>query len=212
MAVFAFDAERHRYLLDDQELPFVTGILTRTGFLADHARTDPFYAERGQAVHQAIHLALVDQLDETTVDPEHVRPYLERARYLARTLDLEPILLEAPLYTSSEAPFAGTLDFFGRAGALGGAYVLLDWKTGQHERGHELQVVGGYRRLLVNSALHQRVPLLHGHAYNARCGVVSLATDPPKVRWYEPQDPAPAETFRAALAVYNALPHYGAKP
>jgi hypothetical protein len=75
-AQLRFDPDKHQYFLGDKRLPGVTSILQKVGLSKDFTGIDPFYAERGKAVHLAIQYALEGRLDEASLDPVIV-PYFE---------------------------------------------------------------------------------------------------------------------------------------
>lgn len=187
--VFRFDAEKHQYWLGDTRLPSVTEVLRDTGLLSPYADGDSYFAERGTAVHRAVHLELEGRLDPAGL--EAIYPYIERFRLVRDLLDLEkPILAEEPRYNPVEL-YAGTIDYFGVSKALGGGtHVLLDWKTGQDMPAYTLQL-GAYAGLLLDR-------------YPQRAAVVMLSDYPPKVRWITPKTLMEARaTFLCALTIYN---------
>lgn len=133
---FTFDPEKHEYRLGGVRLPSVTEIIAAVGATSDKSWMDPFYAERGKAVHTAIQLHLEGDLDEETLDDE-VRPRFERWLRWWRKSGMSGGVVEKPMY--SWRGFAGTPDLLE-------APVLCDWK-GSYEHGYRLQM-GGYRLLL----------------------------------------------------------------
>lgn len=192
--MLAFDADKHEYRLDGEPVPSVTQALHGAGMLPDYSRLDPFYRERGSAVHAAIHLDLRGELDEESVD-EEVAPYLDRFRHWAAEVDLRPIWIEGPL-ACPVYRYAGTPDCLGMS-KLG--LVLPDWKAGQYEPGHAIQVAGGYFPLLERAAADGLLPLSVIELQKARMCIVPLTTDLPVPHWVEHDNNR--EMFRAALAV-----------
>lgn len=175
---FTFNPERHEYRLDGVRLPSVTEILHVAGMLPDYSFVEEFYSERGKAVHAAIALDLRGELDEGTVD-EEVRPYLDRARKALPLMDIHGVAgaeIETPRHCSG---VAGTPDL------RFPAKRIIDWKCGEVEPGHVLQVAG-YRWLCEDSL--------------ARIYLVSLAVDPPKIRCV-----AHPEIFQAGITWMAAL-------
>lgn len=202
---FRFDRERHLYLLDEMPIPPTTAVLRETGFLPDHAFTDPFYLERGGALHDAVALDLMGRLDETTVHHE-IAPYLLRARYVVAMLGLEPRVVEKPLYDRVHR-YGGTPDLVAFSTVLQ-CLVVLDWKTGGYEPGYELQLVGAYRPLLIRAASDAQIPVEPGDLYRAKLYVVTLNTEPPRLIPLKADDEQ-ERIFLSALTVYNARKRYG---
>lgn len=67
--------ESHQYLVDDKPVKSVTQLLKEYG-LSNYWNNDPWYLERGTAVHRATHFIDIGDLDFETVDPQ-IMPYLE---------------------------------------------------------------------------------------------------------------------------------------
>lgn len=132
-----FVPEEHRYFLGDKELPSVSRIL-KAVFPKEFERViDPWYAERGTAVHEATRLHDQGVLDETTVDQE-VMPYLSAYRKFLSETGFKPIHIESSL-SSEIHGFAGTPD---RVGDLNGRRVLIDLKSGGPQWWHKYQLAG----------------------------------------------------------------------
>lgn len=105
----AFDAESHRYMLADRELPSVTRILADQG-IADFS--GPWFDEavkvRGQMVHLAIALDVEGDLDEDTLDPA-LAPYFAGWRRFLSESGAIVEHWERPV-CDPELGYAGTLD------------------------------------------------------------------------------------------------------
>lgn len=190
----SFDALKHEYRLDGEPVPSVTQTLHDCGMLPDYNRFDTFYRERGSAVHEAIKLDLCGELDEESVD-ESVAPYLDRFRHWAAEMDLRPIWIEGalacPVYR-----YAGTPDCLAESKV---GLVVPDWKAGQFEPGHRVQVAGGYFPLLERAALTGLLPLNVSELRKARMCVVPLIQELPVPVWVEHDNHR--DLFRSALAV-----------
>ena len=72
MPKFEFDPIAHRYTLDERDLISVTQCLPKS----PHMKTDEHYGVKGTYVHDACRLYLLNDLDESTLDPVLV-PYLD---------------------------------------------------------------------------------------------------------------------------------------
>ena len=166
------DPVPHTYTLaNGRVLPSVTETLRSCGILKDHSRTDPWYAERGTAVHEAIKLSWSDALESW--DPR-IEPYILAARSAIDTLQLEPIFLECSL---AGADFAGTIDAVAYS-KLYGCLLVIDWKCGAYEPGYRLQVGGGYTQLLLHNLRDDRLaPLTPTEVASARAAVICLTDE-----------------------------------
>lgn len=124
-AELVFEEEEHRYTLDGQYIPNVTGII---GPLSDFSRVPPHilaHAQaRGTAVHKAAELHLRNDLDETTLD-EEVAPYFYQFLRFLRESGFKPELSEQRVW-SEKYWYAGTLDLFGR---MNRKSAMIDLKT-----------------------------------------------------------------------------------
>lgn len=202
-----FDPKKHAYWHGERKLAGVTDTLTENGFLPDYSRVDPFYLERGTKVHEAIRLDFLDELDEETIDQEHVAPFLASARWVRRALGLRAKFMEAPLFQPTIG-FGGTLDFLGTSETLKRS-VVIDWKTGAIERGHIVQAAA-YRELLRYNCFESG-PIDEETFGQTQFATVSLATNPPRVQWYDLVELDRAfDAFRSALNCSNARRIYGA--
>lgn len=199
---FRFREEDHSYWLGPERLTGVTECLRAQGILADHGATDPYYAERGTAIHEGIKLALLDRLDWATLSPGPVETMVKRALDLVSSLDLQPKLIEQAMFDRTYR-IAGRPDLAGYSQKLGQTLVL-DWKSGGDDPGYEVQVLGGYAPLIEAAAESGQIDLQKHDLYLARYGAVLLAFDPPRVKWYDHDyRHTNRALFRAALSVYS---------
>ena len=125
--------ESHQYIIDGKPCQSsVTRELEKAG-LSKYWNKDPWYMERGSAIHTATHLIDLDQLDWDTVD-ERIKGFLEGYLKFKRESGIifehREVSLYDPIYQ-----FCGTPDAF---------YPLTDVKTGEE---NEVQL-GGYWQLL----------------------------------------------------------------
>lgn len=134
MSGLTFDAERHRYTLDDALVPSVTGILKASG-LIDFSGIPAGILEaarfRGTTVHQAIHFFNEGDLDfdQFRIDfPDYVG-YLEGWMSFCAQRNFLPVLNEFRI-ASRRHHVAGTLDTLG---LLDGVGALVDYATGRPE-------------------------------------------------------------------------------
>lgn len=94
-----FDPVLHEYRVDGERYSSVSEIISPIVDLTmvPEDRLN-FARDRGTAVHKACELDDLDQLDESSVDPEHVLPYLKGWRLFKREHRPAFELIEEPLY------------------------------------------------------------------------------------------------------------------
>ena len=137
MPVLTYNDASHTYRLDGVVLPSVTQTLETAGIIQPYTG-DPWYGERGTAVHAATWLDDQGILDETTVDPQIVG-FVEAWRTYRRESGFTPNGGETPLHHPLHR-YAGTPDRWD-------AHLLVDIKTGKEAPWHILQRAA-YRELL----------------------------------------------------------------
>lgn len=106
-----FDPEKHEYRVGGIVKPSISGILKSLNLSKDYTGVDPFYRDRGIAVHKAIEFWLKDELDETSIDAI-CHPFFTGFQnwWKDEKLDRHQIrAVEEPLY-SQRLDFCGTLD------------------------------------------------------------------------------------------------------
>jgi len=201
MAHFLFDEAAHRYVMmpGSRHVESVTQVLDAVGMSPDFSHLDPYYRERGHAIHKAMSLELLGKLDDSTLDPRIV-PFVERGRRWLDALEVTPLVVEHR-WCHTVLEYGGTLDLFCES-KLG--LLFVDWKATMNDPAYEVQVAGGYEPLLIEAAEQGAVPIAPGDVRAARIAVVTLGTEMPKMHWCSRQNPAGilnAELFRNALAV-----------
>lgn len=105
-----FDAEKHEYRIDGKLVPSVTQVI---GSVCPGWQADPWYLQRGKALHGACHLYDMGTLDWASVDPA----IIGRVRAWERFRREWPATVwhsEAPMQ-SAVSRFAGTPDRIFRA-------------------------------------------------------------------------------------------------
>ncbi len=107
--MLTFDPEKHIYYWKGKPVPGVSEILKETGQAKDWSAVDPFYRDRGSAVHKAIELWVKGELDETSLDPVIV-PYFEQFKAWTLKENVAGVLLSENSFYSEEMNFAGTID------------------------------------------------------------------------------------------------------
>lgn len=107
--MLTFNSEGHVYFWDGKEVPGVSQILKGIGITRDFDRVDPFYRDRGIFVHKAVQFHIKKTLDEASVDPDNVLPYLKAFQSYESAGKYVPHGTEIPLY-SQKYGFAGMID------------------------------------------------------------------------------------------------------
>lgn len=137
--------EQHVYRLSDgRVLPGVTTVIRS---LAPGRTIDPWYLQRGSAVHLAVHLEMTGKLDWGSVD-QQIKGRVEAALRFVKDAKLHVLLQETALW-SHRYMFAGTLDLY--ALTPEGTHLLVDWK-GSLEPHCEPQM-GAYSLLLEDAKM-----------------------------------------------------------
>ncbi len=143
-----FDPAEHAYRIDGVRVPSVTQVIRHVvpGFQAD-----PYYLQRGTAIHHGCRLLDDGKLDWSSVAPE-ILPRIQAWEKFRHDWPAELVANEKPL-GNPLLMFAGTLD---RLFRWEGKLVLADIKS-SFEPQSFLQL-GGYANLVAgNSEVGQRV-------------------------------------------------------
>lgn len=119
----------HTYWSGGAKLPGFHEILDEVIQKAKYYKNPTFYASRGRAVHQAIALLEDGTLDKSTVDQEHVAPFIRSYEKFKSEHRLSPFMQEE-IVMHPRLMYCGTLDFFGE---LDGEQAFIDFKCGQPE-------------------------------------------------------------------------------
>ena len=117
--------DNHVYHVAGRIVPGVTGIIRACG-LMNTQWSSQWHMDRGTAVHRAVHLLEIDDLDPASVDPI-VEPYLDAWKAFKRETDYQGHEYEQIVYHPTYQ-YAGTLD---QTGVLNGRTCLIDLKTGK---------------------------------------------------------------------------------
>lgn len=199
-----FDPESHTYRVSGRRYPSVTEILGELGMVKDLSFLDPFYRQRGSSVHACMKIHLDgEEIEWGFEGAEHVRPRFERLARLADAAGMKPILSEQPL-ASAIFGYAGTADYFGPFDDH--PFAIVDYKGDSFEKGHHLQVAGGYRGLIYEAACERvfgdvdPAEVLHCPCFLVPAGGTAERATPFLI---PDEDGIATELFRAAAAVYN---------
>ena len=171
--------EDHIYRLDGKIIDGLTATIREAGL---GRNADPWYMERGTAIHKATELWDKGTLDEGTVHPG-IQGYLESWKRFRKDQSYTPIEIEYRTY-HPELMVGMTID----------RILLLDIKGGVPEAWHVLQI-----------ALHWDTLSAHGMGSMIKIPMdVYLDPDggPPKVRLYTQAE------MREAFKVYCSMLHF----
>jgi len=141
-----FIEETHQYFDDGVELPSVTEIIRFCNYDSRSlAGTDPFYRNKGSAIH-----AFCQEIDYTGEMPTGTGydGYLKAYSDFLRDYRIKGWLHVEQAFGNAEIGYAGTID---RIGYIDGILSILDIKTGSAINKTALQAqLTGYSRLFLN--------------------------------------------------------------
>ena len=122
-ATFTFDPIKHEYRVGDRRLPSVTEVIRA---VVPGWQADPWYLERGTALHLACRYLDEHRLDDASVDRE-IRPRLSAWRLWKHLTEVgDPIAIEQAFANYAEG-YAGTVDRVYDMGTAG--LLLVDIKS-----------------------------------------------------------------------------------
>lgn len=202
---FEFDEEAHEYRVDGVVYPSVTQILSGLGMTKDLSFLSPFYRQRGTAVHACIRLHLEGhEIDWEFEGADEVLPRFEKAVEFCSDWQLEPIVVEKPMYSALYG-YAGTVDTYCWSGKSDGA-VVVDWKGSIYDKAYDMQVEAYAELLHENFAdvVPEKWAWSRSAVRSCPAYVVTLGSSGKKAGVHEVDRLAGnRELFLAAAAVYN---------
>ncbi len=149
------DEVNHVYSVTQQPIRGVNESIEH--FIAKSPWIDDWYRDRGSLAHGAIALALQDDLDWDTLDPE-LEPFVRAALAFVKDTGWKPVAVE-PLLYSPKLWVAGQPDVLFSTGGRHAKHIIVDWKLGGPIPPYELQTAG--YEIIVEDALgtkvHQRM-------------------------------------------------------
>lgn len=146
--------ENHRYWIDGTT-PIRGVNETIEQFIAKSPWADEWYRDRGSLAHEAIKLALTDNLDWSTLDPE-LAGFVKAALAFVADSGWEVTHVE-PMLHSPSLWVAGQPDLIARIPGRKARFGLPDWKLGGPIPPYEMQTAG--YELIVEEALHLDVEI-----------------------------------------------------
>lgn len=125
--MITFDPIIHSYTIGGQQVPSVTTILRKMGFI-DTAWLTDYGRDRGKLVHRIIHWHIEETLDEATIDPV-LRGYFDAWKHFVSETGFVSTAAEVPLGSILHR-FCGTPDHIGTFALSGEQESVVDCKTG----------------------------------------------------------------------------------
>jgi len=147
-----FDEAKHQYRYNGKVVPSVTQILKAVGASPDMSGINPYYAQRGTALHKAIELWHRGKLDVDSIH-EDIRPYFDAFTCFVvdepnyKSVEQEKRYCNIEKYgTETEYPFAGTVDDVAEMSNNGNKFII-DYKTSSAIHPHYFLQLGAYMLL-----------------------------------------------------------------
>jgi hypothetical protein len=182
-----YDETRKSWVAEGREKKGITGILRHALLLPPAEDIDPFYLNRGRAVHKACSLEVMGQLDRESLD-EHVRPrFAAFCKFMAES-QFTPVLSEQRAWTTS-----GALCILDLAGFFPGDPLLsvIDIKGLSPGDGAALQTAAQALALMERTKLHV-----------GRRFALTL-NDEQNYRLHPFEDPADMAVVECAITLYH---------
>ena len=179
---FYFDEKEHKYYLGNYILPSVTQIIQ--GVFGKRDWYSDWHAQRGKAIHLAIHYLINNKLDWGSVD-ERILPRIKAFQAFMKDFNFEIVESEKIMY-SKKMMFAGTMDllFYDPDKK---EYIIADIKS-TIEPIVEIQL-GGYSLLYAEKKIKKLM-------------AIELKDNTYSVRWNYDMFKA-QKLFKACLTIYN---------
>lgn len=186
-----FDAETHKYFIQDVCVPSVTQVLKECGIIDDRFYTEEA-RERGKAVHLATQLLDEDDLDWDSLDPS-LEGYVRAYERFKTESGFVPVLIEERVY-NPVSMYAGTLDRTGYFSNIKNK-TLIDIKSGAPEPWAAIQTAAYEHCLLQRFSRH------------------ALQLKPDGTYRLSPQyrDPNDIKLFLSALSIVHWKRNHGGK-
>jgi len=143
MNELTLDQETHTYKVNNRILPGVTSVLQAVDGVKPY--WNEWHANKGRAIHHAIHLHVQNKLDWSTVD-DRIKGRVEAFQLFMSEAGYTVIESEMKLY-SKRYQFAGTLDLWVTDGKYN---IIIDIKPPSPEPIVELQLAAYSLMLLEN--------------------------------------------------------------
>lgn len=130
-----YNPDKHEYQLGTRKVPSVTKVIDVA--IGGAYKADPWYLERGNAVHQAA--AFICQGKEFECDPR-IAGYVAACKKFIE--QVHPVVLDVELIVSNSTyQYAGRLDLLCK---INGKLTIVDWKSGSMDVDRVMIQLGGY--------------------------------------------------------------------
>lgn len=179
------DEVTHRYTLDGKPLDGLTSTIQEAGLIRNAG--DPWYLERGTAIHKATQYFDEGCLDEETVDFQ-IAGYLESWKRFRKDQNYNPTHIEWKTYHPI-LMVGTTID----------RLPLLDIKSGAPEAWHMLQI--GFQWDVLKSLYYNGHPFSQSYK-NPMDVYLDPDGDPPKLRIYTQAE------MREGFRVYSSMLYF----
>lgn len=179
MTELRLDSNTHIYYLDNKQVDGLTSTIKEAGLIRNY---DPWYGERGSALHLATEFYDRGTLDESTVDPQ-IQGYLESWKRFRKDQNYTPTYIEHITY-HPELMVGTKID----------RLPLLDIKGGAKEAWHILQLAVQWSILNIEEK--------HELARSPMDIYLDPDGGPPKVKSYKTSE------LREAFKVYASMLHF----
>lgn len=174
--MLTFKEDKHQYFWDGVEVPGITHILKTVGLSKPYDNVDPYYRDRGKAVHKAIELDIQGDLDLSTLHEDCV-PYFKAWKGFVKKTKYSPLLTEKRLYSKSKR-YACTIDNYG---TYKKKHLLVEIKcTENSDKASDLQLCGQEFALIENDFPVELKLVLELHKDESFTPIVS---ETPKIVW-----------------------------
>ena len=143
MPDFRFDPEKHEYWLGEDRLMGVSEVLESAGIKPKNEFRNGAISQAltiGSYVHTACQMLDEGELDLLSLDPV-IEPYVRAWMAFQAEIPFEWEHIEVPMYNTDFGVFgiAGTPDRCGRPMAYNLQRTIVDIKTGDYEKWHQIQ-------------------------------------------------------------------------
>lgn len=157
MAELLFYPETHTYTLDGKEIPSVTHLVEiySTAKIEEDSDLEITFesaSERGTLLHRYLEHRLTGGKPDDYEVPDAYSGYVDAIELFLSEHELEPMLIETPMYSEPDFAFAGTPDY---VGTFDGKLAIIDWKfVSQIQKTKVGAQLNGYKILCESNGIY----------------------------------------------------------